>query len=126
MSQETINLDENYNRLKTTVQRALDEDLGGGDVTTLCTVSPESELEGRFLAKEAGVIAGLRVAELAFLLVDERVVFKSHAAEGDRVAAQTAFATVTGSGRALLSAERTALNFLQRLSGIASLTRRFV
>lgn len=108
------------------VRQALAEDLGDGDVTTLCTVSPEARLEGQFLAKQAGVIAGLEVARLTFALLDERVQCSARIADGERVEAGTVIATVSGPGRPLLSGERVVLNFLQRMSGIATLTRRFV
>jgi len=108
------------------IRRALAEDIGEGDVTTHCIVPPEARLTGRFIAKEAGVIAGLAVARLSFTLLDPGVQFTSMVAEGDPVTAGQVVATVSGPGQALLSAERVALNFLQRMSGIASLTRRFV
>ena len=108
------------------IQRALDEDIGDGDVTTLCTVSPETMLVGQFIAKEAGIIAGLEVAKLTFSLMDDRVRFISLVADGDQVEAGKVIAEVSGPGRALLSGERVALNFLQRMSGIATLTRHFV
>ncbi len=113
-------------QIKPIIRRALDEDIGDGDVTTLCTIPPEAMLDGKFIAKEAGVIAGLAVAELTFSLVDERVQFTPKVTDGDRVAARTVIAIVSGPCRALLVGERTALNFLQRMSGIATLTRRFV
>jgi nicotinate-nucleotide pyrophosphorylase (carboxylating) len=108
------------------VRRALDEDLGDGDVTTECTVSARARLRGEFLAKQNGVIAGLDVARLTFASLDEHLAFTAHAAEGEPVARGQVVATVEGLGRALLSGERTALNLLQRMSGIASLTRQFV
>lgn len=113
-------------RLRAIVRLALDEDVGDGDVTTDCIVSPEAVLEGRFIARDAGVIAGLTVAALAFTLLDDRIRFTPTVGEGDRVARGTALATVDGPARALLTGERTALNLLQRMSGIATLTRRFV
>jgi nicotinate-nucleotide pyrophosphorylase (carboxylating) len=108
------------------VRRALAEDIGSGDVTTDSTLPPEAQLAGRFLAKQPGVVAGLEVARLAFALIDERVQFSTRVTDGDRVEEGQVFATMSGSGRALLSAERVALNCLQRMSGIATLTRRFV
>jgi len=113
-------------QIKPIIQRALDEDVGDGDVTTLCTIPPEAMQDGKFIAKEAGVIAGLAVAALTFVLVDEQAQFRPKVADGDRVEARTVIATVSGPCRALLVGERTALNFLQRMSGIATLTRRFV
>jgi nicotinate-nucleotide pyrophosphorylase (carboxylating) len=108
------------------IQRALDEDIGDGDVTTLCTVPREAMVVGRLIAKEAGVIAGLEIAGLTFSLADERVQLSPHIADGDWVEKGKAIAEVTGPGRAVLTGERVALNFLQRMSGIATLTRRFV
>lgn len=112
--------------LRYVVQRALEEDIGDGDVTTLCTIPPDVVVGGKFYAKEAGVIAGLEVARLAFSLVDERVKLIPRVADGETVARGDIVAEITGPARALLSAERVALNFLQRMSGIATLTRRFV
>ncbi|HLF26989.1 MAG TPA: carboxylating nicotinate-nucleotide diphosphorylase [Anaerolineae bacterium] len=111
---------------KPIVRRALDEDIGSGDVTTRCTVSPDATFAGRFIAKEPGVMAGLAVAQLTFALLDARVQFTAQIADGDPVKKGAAFATITGPGHALLSGERVALNFLQRMSGIATLTRRFI
>ena len=111
---------------KTIIHRALSEDIGDGDITTNCTVSPETILIGRFIAKEAGVIAGLEVAKLTFDFLDNRVQFEPHIVEGEHAESGKVIATVRGPGRALLSGERVALNFLQRMSGIATLTRRFV
>jgi nicotinate-nucleotide pyrophosphorylase (carboxylating) len=108
------------------IQRALAEDVGDGDVTTLSTIPPDAEQSGTFLAKESGVVAGLEVARYTFTLVDDRVRFVALVDEGDWVERKTIFATVTGPTHALLTAERTALNFLQRMSGIATATRRYV
>jgi nicotinate-nucleotide pyrophosphorylase (carboxylating) len=118
--------DELRDAIEPIVRGALDEDIGDGDVTTLSTIPAEATLDGRFIAKASGVIAGLAVAQLTFALVDERVRFTSHVADGDRVSKGEVFATISGPGRALLTGERVALNFLQRMSGIATLTRRFV
>ena len=112
--------------LDSLIQRALAEDIGDGDVTTLCTIPAEAVTRGEFIAKAPGVIAGLEVAARAFALVDSRARLTPCVADGDRVEPKTVIATVTGPGRALLTGERVALNFLQRMSGIASLTRRYV
>ena len=117
--------DELFDQICPIVQRALDEDLGDGDVTTLCTISDDAMLEGRFIAKEAGIVAGVAVAQLTFALVDERVQVKPLVPDGSPVGPGTVFATISGPTRALLSGERTALNFLQRMSGIATMTHRF-
>jgi nicotinate-nucleotide pyrophosphorylase (carboxylating) len=108
------------------IEQALAEDIGDGDITTLCTVPAELKLRGRFIAKQAGVVAGLEIARLTFGLLDEQVRMTSDVADGSPVAKGQIIATVTGPGRALLSGERVALNFLQRMSGIATLTHRFV
>ncbi len=108
------------------VHRALDEDIGDGDVTTLCTIPDDTLYRGRFLAKAAGVVAGLDVVALTFALLDERVQVTRLVDEGAFVERGTVIATAHGPGRALLSGERVALNLLQRMSGIASLTHRFV
>jgi nicotinate-nucleotide pyrophosphorylase (carboxylating) len=108
------------------IQRALEEDIGDGDVTTLCTVPPGAMVDGKLIAKQAGVVAGLEVARLAFFLIDERVCYVMQVTDGDWVEKGTVIAEVSGPGRGLLSGERVALNFLQRMSGIATLTRRFV
>ena len=96
------------------------------DVTSRATIGPEARLEGRLVAKEAGVVAGLPLAEALFALVDEQLTLDARVGEGAVVEAGRTLATVAGPGRALLTAERPALNVVGRLSGIATLTRRFV
>ena len=108
------------------VQRALDEDLGDGDVTTLCTIPEDATLTGRFIAKADGIIAGMEVARLTFALIDERVQVDFSLCDGDKVSKGQIFGTISGSTRALLIGERTALNFMQRMSGIATMTHQFV
>jgi nicotinate-nucleotide pyrophosphorylase (carboxylating) len=108
------------------VRRALAEDLGWGDVTTEATVDPSLRARGVILAKCDCVIAGLEVAAEAFRQLDPGAVFTAMRQDGDRCAPGTIVAEVRGSAATMLTAERTALNFLQRLSGIATLTRRFV
>jgi nicotinate-nucleotide pyrophosphorylase (carboxylating) len=112
--------------IETLLRAALAEDLGDGDVTTECTVPPESMLAGRFLAKAPGVAAGLAVAARVLSLADPAVRVDLAVADGQAVTPGMVLGTVLGPGRALLSGERTALNILQRMSGIATLTRRFV
>src|SRR5258708_118426 len=112
--------------MRAIVRHALDEDLGDGDVTTECTVAPDARLRGDFIAKQSGVIAGLEVARLALACLDENLQFSPRVADGDFVQRGQVIATAEGLGRALLSGERTALNLLQRMSGIATLTRQFV
>jgi len=108
------------------VRRALREDLGRGDITSQAVVPAAARGSGVVVARQAGVIAGLEVARMAFHEVDSRIEVSVLAADGDALPAGTALAEVAGYTRALLGAERTALNFLQRMSGIATLTRRYV
>jgi nicotinate-nucleotide pyrophosphorylase (carboxylating) len=108
------------------VRRALAEDLGWGDVTTEATVNPSLRARGVILAKSECVIAGLDVAAEAFRQLDPSAVFSQQVRDSAHVKYGTVVADVRGSAAAMLTAERTALNFLQRLSGIATMTRRYV
>ena len=108
------------------IRRALLEDIGPGDVTTNAIVPAGARMRGQILAKQDGVVAGLDVARAVYQRVDAGVDFQAQAAEGERVARGRVLAVVAGPARALLTAERTALNFLGRMSGIATLTRQFV
>jgi nicotinate-nucleotide pyrophosphorylase (carboxylating) len=108
------------------IDLALAEDIGGGDVTTMATIAPDRMARGTMLAKSPGVISGLEVAAAVFARVDPAVVFTPLVAEGDRVEPGTAIAAVEGPARSVLIGERTALNLMQRLSGVATMTRRFV
>jgi nicotinate-nucleotide pyrophosphorylase (carboxylating) len=110
------------------IRGALDEDIGAGDVTTDSIVPAEAVMRGQIIAKQAGVVAGLDVAYGVYHMLDEQVSFTAQVAEGAQVdaARRQVLALVSGRARALLSGERTALNFLGRISGIASLTRQFV
>src|SRR5258706_357478 len=103
------------------VRRALAEDIGRGDVTTTATIPAGTRASGRIVARAAGVAAGLPLAELAFGLLDPQVCFTASVAEGAQVEAGARLAAVAGDARALLTGERTALNFLGRLCGIATL-----
>jgi nicotinate-nucleotide pyrophosphorylase (carboxylating) len=105
---------------------ALREDVGTGDMTTLLTVPPGTEALGEFIATQPGVLAGLVVAERVFYHCDSRVQVEPMLKEGQRFDAGAVLAVVRGEARAILVAERVALNFLQRLSGIATLTARFL
>jgi nicotinate-nucleotide pyrophosphorylase (carboxylating) len=108
------------------VRRALDEDLGSGDLTTDATVDAGQRARGVFLVKEDCVLAGLDVALETFRLLDPAVQAMIRIQDGERCQPGEEVADVVGSARALLVGERTALNFLQRLSGIATRARRFV
>ena len=108
------------------VKAALAEDFGDGDHTTLATIPQDATGRARLVAKEAGVIAGIDVARMVFEEVDPNLHFEAFLADGDRVAPGTEVFEVAGSSGAILSAERLSLNFLQRMSGIATATARMV
>jgi nicotinate-nucleotide pyrophosphorylase (carboxylating) len=108
------------------VRRALAEDLGWGDVTTEATVPADVRGRGTIVVKAPCVLAGLDVAAEAFRQLDPAVQISLRHQDGDRSAPGDIAAEITGAAALMLTAERTALNFVQRLSGIATLTRRFV
>jgi nicotinate-nucleotide pyrophosphorylase (carboxylating) len=108
------------------VRRALEEDVRGGDITTNATVTAAQRARGVFLVKADCVLAGLDVAFEAFRQIDPDIRTTSNKHDGDACRAGDIVAEVDGSARALLIGERTALNFLQRLSGIATRARRYV
>jgi len=108
------------------VRQALSEDVGPGDATSLSILSQESQMAARVVAKARGVIAGLAVFTEVFTQLDPRACVKAHVRDGDPVDAGTSVADITGPAVVLLAGERTALNFLQRMSGIATMTREFV
>jgi len=108
------------------VRAALAEDLGrAGDVTTQATIPAGATARATIAAREAGVVAGLALARAAFRVMDASIEFVEHAGDGARVEKGAAVASVEGPARAILSAERVALNYLGRLSGVATLTARF-
>jgi nicotinate-nucleotide pyrophosphorylase (carboxylating) len=111
--------------LERAVWAALAEDVGEGDVTTEATVHPDAVGTATLVVRERGVVCGLRAAETVFRALDEEIVFEPLVEEGS-VVEPGAVARITGAERAILSGERTALNFLGRLSGIATLTRRYI
>ncbi len=109
------------------VEAALLEDLGlTGDITTIATVSPAAKIKAVFASRSPGVISGLDMAREAFRALDPSVVFEITVQDGDKVSAKTVVAKVSGNARAILTGERVALNFLGRMSGVASLTRQYV
>lgn len=109
------------------VRAALAEDLGrAGDITALACIDADARLEATFAARRPGTIAGLACARLAVLAMDPDAKFKARVADGDPVKAGAVLAKVSANARALLSAERTALNLLGRLSGVATLTAQYV
>ena len=108
------------------IDMALDEDIGAGDWTTRWTVPARTRVQAGIYAKADGVVAGVPVAAAVFLRLDARMDIDVIANDGDRVRSGEPVMRVRGPGRAVLTGERVAINFLQRLSGIATLTRRFV
>lgn len=108
------------------IRRALAEDVGSGDATTDSIVPPAARAKVQIVAKQSGVIAGLDVARTVFLQCDDQIVFRSRVDDGSAVSQGQVVVDVYGLARALLTGERTALNFLGRMSGIATLTRQFV
>ena len=112
--------------LERIVLAALAEDVGQGDVTTDATVPADAIGTAELLVQEHGVICGLRAAETTFRALDPDLEFDVLVAEGSAIEGPGAVALLSGSERAILTGERVALNFLGRLSGIATLTRRYV
>lgn len=109
------------------VRAALTEDLGrAGDITTQATIPANAQAHAAIVARDRGVVAGLAAARAAFALSDRDILFEAQASDGDRIEPEALIALVSGSARAILSAERVALNFLGRLSGVATLTARYV
>ena len=112
-------------KIKDIVQLAIKEDIGDGDITSKIFIPDGSKTEGMLIAKEAGVVAGLPVAGYVLSQIDENLILTSNIEDGSRVKKGTIIGSVKGLTLSLLSAERLVLNFLQRLSGIATATNRF-
>ncbi|QRM54835.1 carboxylating nicotinate-nucleotide diphosphorylase [Sinorhizobium sp. BG8] len=108
------------------VRAALSEDLGrAGDITSQATISPDMVATAELNSREDGVVAGIELARAAFRLMDPTIRFEAFVRDGDKVSPGAMIARVSGPARAILSAERVALNFLMHLSGVASYTARF-
>ncbi len=112
--------------IRALVSRLLEEDVGYGDITTLAIVPPQARAHGQIFAKEPLVLAGLAVAKEVFHLVDSTIEFAPMVSDGAHLSPGGVLAEVRGSACALLTAERVALNLLQRLSGVATVTQRYV
>lgn len=112
--------------LRALVSNFLAEDIGRGDLTTSAVVPLTARARGRFLAKQPLIVAGLDVVRSVFAEIDPSVLIQICSADGEQVPAGETIALINGSARAILSGERVALNLLQRLSGISTLTRRYV
>ncbi len=112
-------------KIKEIVQLAIKEDIGAGDITSKIFIPEDSESEGVLIAKETGIVAGLPVAEYVLSQIDKDLIFKVNIEDGSRVEKGLVIASVKGLTLSLLSAERLVLNFLQRLSGIATATNKY-
>ena len=108
------------------ISMALNEDVGTGDITTETTIPADKTASGRFIAKEDMIICGIDVAELVFRTVDASISFNANFKDGDKVCKGDVIATVNGNARNVLTAERTSLNLMQRLTGIATRTHEAV
>ena len=109
------------------IELALNEDIQHGDITTLAIVDEDQLCKGKLVSKESGIIAGLALFEYVFELLDKKgLVFASNFNDGDAVSKGDVIAEFSGKMRTILSGERTALNFLQRMSGVATETRKYV
>ncbi len=115
-----------YTGLEDLIKRALEEDIGHGDITTDSLIAAEQRSRGLFIAKTPGVVAGIKVSRAVFTFLDPEIDFEILINDGDNVVPGDIIAVARGKTRVLLIAERTALNFVQRLSGIATKTRKIV
>lgn len=116
----------NFVEIRHIVDYALNEDIGNGDITTNSLIPSDLKAKATMIAKSDGVIAGLEVAEYVFRTLDKDILWKTFVSDGDNIAKGTTILEITGSYRALLTGERLALNFLQRMSGIATMTANCV
>jgi len=105
---------------------ALKEDIGSGDITANFLVPSEQKVKAFIKAKENGIIAGLKIAEQVFKKLDSNIIWKENFKDGDRIKINDIIVNIEGSHKTILTGERTALNFLQRMSGIATETSKFV
>ena len=112
--------------IKKLISEALTEDIGTGDITTMSCVSADAVSKGQFIAKETGVVCGIELLTKVFAALDERVRVLPRLKDGDSVESGEVIAEVKGSSRAILTGERTALNFIRHLSGIATQTNAAV
>jgi nicotinate-nucleotide pyrophosphorylase (carboxylating) len=116
----------NSEKIDNLLRLALDEDIGTGDITTISCVPETAVSTGRFIAKEPGVISGLGLLKRVFEMIDKSVIVTTLVSDGDTVCNGDIIATITGPSRAILTGERTALNFLQHMSAIATRTAEAV
>lgn len=116
----------NWRKIKNLITLALKEDLGSGDITTQAVVPKNLKAKAIIFSKEEGIICGLEVAKMAFKTLEPKIIFKKLVKDGGKIRTGQKLAEISGPAGKILSAARTALNFLQRLSGIATLTNEFV
>jgi len=122
MNKSKLNID----AIKSVVDYALKEDIGNGDITTNSLIPIDLQTKATMVAKSTGVIAGLAIAEYVFRTLDKDITWKTFVNDGDKVIKGDLILEISGSYRALLTGERVALNFLQRMSGIATMTAKYV
>lgn len=108
------------------IRNALEEDLGWGDITTNSVLTEDEQIKGNFIAKQQGVLCGIEVCKRVFHILDESIVFVILKKDGEKVQSGDIAAKISGSARSILKGERVALNLLQRMSGIATMTSRYV
>lgn len=108
------------------IKAAIKEDIGGGDHTSLACIPSDKAGKAQIVSKERGIIAGVELAKKIFRLMDSGLIIKTHLRDGDPVTKGTTVMTVKGKAQSILRAERLVLNFMQRMSGIATLTEKFV
>jgi len=116
----------NIETIKSVIEYALNEDIGNGDITTNSLIPVDLQTKATMVAKSTGVIAGLAVAEFVFRTFSSDITWKTFVNDGDKVSIGDLIVEISGSYRALLTGERVALNFLQRMSGIATMTANYV
>ena len=109
-----------------TIRRALDEDIGAGDITTDALFPKPKTIQAVIIAGGEGVLCGITIAMAAFVMRNSKIKFMPFARDGERISPEQQIAYIEGEAKAILGAERTALNFLSRLSGISTLTAEFV
>jgi len=119
-------IDFSDSKIKRLIELAIEEDVHTGDVTTNAIIVADKTTSARIVAKEKGIIAGLEIARMVFQYFDDQLIWKATVDDGKSVRKDSVIAELTGNYRAILTAERTALNFLQRMSGIATKTNTFV
>ncbi len=116
----------NHEKLKRQIREWIDEDIGFGDISAQATISPTEDAIGIIYAKDSGVIAGMAVAKLVFEAIDPRLILSPEVQDGQQVETGTVLLEVQGNAQSILTGERLALNLLQRLSGIATMTNQYV